>query len=423
VAHERLRQAENRSLNASARLALPVQCTLEHGVHDLNKTCDVIVLGAGAAGMMAAATAGQRGRRVVLIDHATKLAEKIRISGGGRCNFTNLNVRPECYLSQNPHFCKSALRQYTQHDFIALVESYGLGWHEKTLGQLFCDQHSGAIIDMLKAECERGLVTWRMGTAVAGVRHEGGQFIVEAGEEVWQAEALIVATGGLSIPQIGATGIGYDIARQFGLNLIETAPALVPLQLPPESLLAEISGVALEDTIASSGKTRFREASLVTHRGLSGPAILQISSFWQPGGEIVLDLAPECDLDEFFATASRDAHVGNVLGELLPRRFIDAWLDEEMRTRPLKQLSPKQVSALKEKLRRWVLRPSGSAGYKKAEVTRGGVDTQALDSKTMMAKAVPGLYFVGEVVDVTGWLGGYNFQWAWSSGHVAGLNA
>ncbi|WP_159671919.1 NAD(P)/FAD-dependent oxidoreductase [Andreprevotia sp. IGB-42] len=388
----------------------------------MSKTCDVIVLGAGAAGMMAAATAGLRGRRVVLIDHATKLAEKIRISGGGRCNFTNLHARPECYLSQNPHFCKSALRQYTQHAFITLLESYGLSWHEKTLGQLFCDQHSGAVIDMLKAECDRGNVAWRMDTAITAVRRNG-QFIVETAAETWHADALIVATGGLSIPQIGATGIGYDIARQFGLDIVETAPALVPLQLPPESLLAEISGVALEDTVARIGKTSFREASLVTHRGLSGPAILQISSFWQPGGEIVLDLAPEQDLDAFFAAASRVAHVGNVLAELLPRRFIDAWLSEEVRARPFKQLSPKEVVALKEKLRRWSLRPSGSAGYKKAEVTRGGVDTQQLESKTMMAKAVPGLYFTGEVMDVTGWLGGYNFQWAWSSGFVAGSNA
>ncbi|WP_035053375.1 NAD(P)/FAD-dependent oxidoreductase [Andreprevotia chitinilytica] len=386
------------------------------------KTCDVIVLGAGAAGMMAAATAGLRGRRVVLIDHADKLAEKIRISGGGRCNFTNLNVRPECYLSQNPHFCKSALRQYTQHDFIQLVESYGLTWHEKTLGQLFCDQHSGAIIEMLKAECDRGGVTWRMSTKITEVRR-GEQFEVITPEENWRAEALIVATGGLSIPQIGATGIGYDIARQFGLDIVETVPALVPLQLPPESLLAEISGVALEDTVARMGKTAFREASLVTHRGLSGPAILQISSFWQPGGEIVLDLAPDVDLDEFFASANRDAHVGNVLVELLPRRFIDAWLAPDITAKPLKQLSPKQVQQLAERMHRWPLRPSGSAGYKKAEVTKGGVDTQALDSKTMMAKAAPGLYFIGEVVDVTGWLGGYNFQWAWSSGFVSGSNA
>ncbi|AOY00010.1 NAD(P)/FAD-dependent oxidoreductase [Jeongeupia sp. USM3] len=387
------------------------------------KTIDVVVLGAGAAGMMCAATAGAMGRSVVLIDHASKLAEKIRISGGGRCNFTNLNVRPECYLSQNPHFVKSALAQYTQHDFIKLVESHGLSYHEKTLGQLFCDQGSGAIIDMLKAEVDRGGVVWRMQTGIAEVRRVDGGFEVDAGGETWCCASLVVATGGLSIPQIGATGIGYDLARQFGLGIVPTAAALVPLTFQPQDLWGELAGVALEYAEVSAGKARFREDVLLTHKGVSGPAILQVSSYWQPGEPVHIDLLPDDDPADFLANANRDALLSTVLAERLPRRFAQALAAQFGEIRPLKQYLPKQLAEIAARLSDWQVVPSGTLGYKKAEVTKGGVDTGGLNSKTMMARDVPGLFFIGEVVDVTGWLGGYNFQWAWSSGHVAGMNA
>ncbi|GHD68366.1 NAD(P)/FAD-dependent oxidoreductase [Jeongeupia chitinilytica] len=386
------------------------------------KTIDVVVLGAGAAGMMCAATAGTMGRSVVLIDHASKLAEKIRISGGGRCNFTNLNVRPECYLSQNPHFVKSALAQYTQHDFIKLVESYGLTYHEKTLGQLFCDQGSGAIIDMLKAEVDRGGVTWRMGTAIGAVRQVEGGFEVDAGDETWCCASLVVATGGLSIPQIGATGIGYDLARQFGLAIVPTSAALVPLTFQPQDLWGELAGVALESAEVRAGKVRFREDVLLTHKGVSGPAILQVSSYWQPGEPVHLDLMPDESPAEFLAGASRDALLSTVLAERLPRRFAQALAAQFGDNKPLKQYLPRQIAEIADRLSDWQVVPSGTLGYKKAEVTRGGVDTKGINSKTLMARDVPGLFFIGEVVDVTGWLGGYNFQWAWSSGYVAGLN-
>ncbi|WP_432719649.1 NAD(P)/FAD-dependent oxidoreductase [Jeongeupia wiesaeckerbachi] len=384
---------------------------------------DVVVLGAGAAGMMCAATAGMMGRSVVLIDHASKLAEKIRISGGGRCNFTNLNVRPECYLSQNPHFVKSALAQYSQHDFIKLVESHGLSYHEKTLGQLFCDQGSGAIIDMLKAEVDQVGVEWRMQTPIGAVRQIDGGFEVDAGDETWCCTSLVVATGGLSIPQIGATGIGYDIARQFGLAIVPTSAALVPLTFQPQDLWGELAGVALESAEVSAGKARFREDVLLTHKGVSGPAILQVSSYWQAGEPVHLDLLPDEDPAVFLAEANRDALLSTVLAERLPRRFAQALAAQFGEIKPLKQYLPKQLAEIASRLSDWQVVPSGTLGYKKAEVTKGGVDTKALNSKTLMARDVPGLFFIGEVVDVTGWLGGYNFQWAWSSGYVAGMNA
>ncbi|MBE9610179.1 NAD(P)/FAD-dependent oxidoreductase [Chitinilyticum litopenaei] len=383
---------------------------------------DVVVLGAGASGMMCAATAGQMGRQVVLIDHAERLAEKIRISGGGRCNFTNLYVRPECFLSANPHFCKSALKQYTQHDFMALMQKHGLSWTEKTLGQLFCDQGSDAVIALLKAEADAVGVLWRMATQVFDVEaHPDGGFIVRTSRENWHCQSLVVATGGLSIPQIGATGIGLDIAKQFGLQLIPTAAALVPLTFQPADLWGELAGIALEHSAASTADITFREAMLLTHKGVSGPAILQISSYWQPGQAIVIDMLPGLDDEAIFPHAGRDKSVLNLLAEHLPRRLAQAILGDEVR--PLKQLAPKEVAALLQRLHHWEFIPSGTQGYRKAEVMRGGVDTNELSSKTMMARKVPGLFFIGEVVDVTGWLGGYNFQWAWSSGYVAGMNA
>jgi predicted Rossmann fold flavoprotein len=383
---------------------------------------DVVIIGAGAAGLMCAATAGQRGRSVVLIDHSKKLAEKIRISGGGRCNFTNINVRPECYISNNPHFVKSALKQYTQHDFIALVEKYGLTYHEKTLGQLFCDQNSQGIIDMLKAEVDLGEVTWRMETPVMQVEQIDGGFVVTTPTEVWRCESLVIACGGLSIPQIGATAFGYEIAKQFGLSIVPLAAALVPLTFQAEDLWTELAGVAFENVVVSCENTSFREDILLTHKGVSGPAILQISSFWEAGKTIEIDLLPDMDLEEFFRSANRDSLLTNVLADILPKRFLQVWLAKYGEIRPLKQYSAKELQVISTELHQWQVKPSGTLGYKKAEVTRGGVDTDQLLSKTMMVRSVPGLYFIGEVVDVTGWLGGYNFQWAWSSGYVAGLN-
>ncbi|GAA5784771.1 NAD(P)/FAD-dependent oxidoreductase [Chitiniphilus shinanonensis] len=387
------------------------------------RTTDVVVIGAGAAGMMCAATAGARGRSVVLIDHATRLAEKIRISGGGRCNFTNLDVRPECYLSRNPHYCKSALARYTQHDFLKLMARHGLSWHEKTLGQLFCDQGSGAVIDLLKAEVDDGGATWRMGTSVTAVRRLDDGFEVTTPGETWHCASLVIASGGLSIPQIGATGFGYELARQFGLEIVPTAPALVPFTFQPEDLREELAGVAVDDSIVATGRTQFREATLFTHRGASGPAMLQISSYWQPGQPIVIDLLPERTLDELLADANRDALLANVLADALPKRLAQAIVAGLGDNKPLKQYSAKVLRSLEDSLKRWQVVPSGTVGYKKAEVTRGGVDTAGLDSRSMMARTVPGLFFIGEVVDVTGWLGGYNFQWAWSSGFAAGSAA
>ncbi|WP_410498940.1 NAD(P)/FAD-dependent oxidoreductase [Chitinibacter sp. S2-10] len=384
---------------------------------------DVVIIGAGAAGLMCAATAGQRGRRVVLVDHSTKLAEKIRISGGGRCNFTNLNIHPDCYISNNPHFVKSALKQYTQHDFIAMLCKHGLTFHEKTLGQLFCDQNSDGIIRMLKDEVEQGDVIWRMGTSIISVAQaQAGGFVIETSQETWHCQSLVIASGGLSIPQIGATAFGYEVAKQFDLKIIPQAAALVPLTFQAEDLWGELAGVAIEDVVVSCQMQQFREAILFTHKGVSGPAILQISSYWQAGEMIEMDLIPELDLQNFLATANRDALLSTVLSDVLPKRFVQVFLQKSGEIRPLKQYSTKVLQSIEAQLHCWQVKPSGTVGYKKAEVTRGGVDTDELLSKTMMARKVPGLYFVGEVVDVTGWLGGYNFQWAWSSGYVAGLN-
>ncbi|MBV8657765.1 MAG: NAD(P)/FAD-dependent oxidoreductase [Burkholderiales bacterium] len=390
----------------------------------LNQDIDVVVIGAGAAGMMAAATASQRGRGVALIDHSERLAEKIRISGGGRCNFTNIQAIPDRYLSRNPHYCKSALAQYTARDFIDLVDRHGVPWREKKLGQLFCDDSAQDIIDLLKAECDSGGVVWRMGTAVGRIEKTAAGFAVEAGNERWQCASLIIATGGLSIPPIGATGFGYDVARQFDLPIVATTPALVPLTFEPKDLYAELAGVSLDcDAMANEGPA-FRENVLFTHRGVSGPAILQISSYWTPGKPISLDLLPGRDVRALFASASRaESLLPNVLADYLPKRFAQAFCEAIVPIKPMRQYTPAELEQVAARLHDWQVVPSGTQGYKKAEVTRGGVNTDALSSKTMAARQIPGLYFIGEVVDVTGWLGGYNFQWAWSSGWVAGQNA
>lgn len=372
---------------------------------------------------MAASIAAQRGRGVALIDHADKLAEKIRISGGGRCNFTNLYTRAECYLSTNPHFCKSALAQYTVQDFLDLLKHHDVAWHEKKLGQLFCDNSAQQIIDLLQAECDAGGVQWRMSTKVVDIQKTDTGFRVATSKETWDCESLIIASGGLSIPQIGATGFGYNLARQFGLEVVPTAAALVPLTFEPKDLFEALSGVAV-DCDVSIGKTSFREAVLFTHRGVSGPAILQISSYWQPGTAISIDLLPGIDIQGQLEAAKRsDALLPNVLSEWLPKRFAQAFCEAHLPIKPMKQYTPAELTLMASKLSDWRVIPSGTVGYKKAEVTRGGVATRELSGKTMMSQRVPGLFFIGEVVDVTGWLGGYNFQWAWSSGWVAGQHA
>ena len=383
---------------------------------------DVIIIGAGAAGMFAAFTAGQRGRRVLLIDHSNNIGEKIRISGGGRCNFTNIQASPAQYLSQNPHFCRSALARYSAQDFIKLVQKHRIRFHEKTLGQLFCDDSAQQIIDMLIDECRDGQVEWATGTSVSAVSQQDNRFQVQTSHGRYDSESLIVATGGLSIPQIGATGFGYDLAKQFGLRVVDTSPALVPLTFPgPEwQAFADLSGVAF-DADVSCGKTTFREAILITHRGVSGPAILQISSYWKPGQTLTINLAPHDDLVSRFRERSQSEQLlGNALTEWLPRRLAQLWCEQRDVHKPMKQLGEKALQKLAEELHHWTVRPAGTVGYKKAEVTLGGVDTRDLSSKTMMANKVPGLFFIGEVVDVTGWLGGYNFQWAWASAHAAG---
>lgn len=395
----------------------------------VRRSYDAIVIGAGAAGMMCAARAAQRGRSVLIIDHATSLAEKIRISGGGRCNFTNRVVGPNNFLSQNPHFCRSALARYSAQHFISLVERYGIRYHEKTLGQLFCDDRSQQIIDLLVQECTDAQVDWAMPVKVDSVsRADGDRFLVRTDHGDFDAGALVVATGGLSIPKIGATDLGYRIAKQFDIPVVTPRPALVPLTLDSETLsaLAPLSGAAF-DVIASCGSGEFRERALITHRGLSGPAILQISSYWQYAcgsghpEPIRLNLLPDDDAAQWLeAHGDSNALLGNLLGEVLPKRFAKAWCELHGWQLPLKQIGAKTRKAVADTLASWPLSPSGTQGFSKAEVTLGGVDTRALSSKTMAATAHPGLYFIGEVIDVTGHLGGYNFQWAWSSAFAAG---
>ena len=384
---------------------------------------DVIVLGAGAAGLMCAISAGRRGRRVLVIDHAAEAGAKIVISGGGRCNFTNTGTEPRHFWSDNPHFCRSALDRYRPADFVAMVERHGIEYREKTLGQLFCVGSARAVVAMLLAECEAAGVVVRLGCRVTEVARPD-RFRVQTDQGVSGSESLVLATGGLSIPKLGATGFAFDVATRFGLRLTEIAPALVPLTFegPMLEMMRPLSGVAL-DTEVTVGRHRFREATLFTHRGLSGPAILQISSYWRDGA-IAIDLLPGRDAGEFLLERKRArprAELRSVLAEAMPQRLAEALAagvpGEAMR---MADIPDRVLRALAGRLGRWEVAPSGSEGYAKAEVTRGGIDTRDLQSRTMEARAVPGLFVIGEAVDVTGWLGGYNFQWAWASGWVAG---
>ena len=384
---------------------------------------DAIVLGAGAAGLMCALTAGQRGRKVLLLEHTGKPGAKILISGGGRCNFTNLDVAPNRFLSDNPHFCTSALRRYTQSDFLALVQRHGIAFHEKTLGQLFCDGSARAIVAMLLAECAYGGVDVRCSHSISEVSR-GDQYRVETNAGAFTAPSLVLATGGLSIPKMGATGFAYDVARKFGLGITATLPGLVPFKGASLSNEVDVglAGVALE-AVASFDKHSFRENILFTHRGLSGPAILQISSYWRQGEPFNLDLLPDRDAYEFFIERKRArprAAAQTVLAGIMPARLAQAVAAEHLPPAEMANIPDRLFASLGARMKRWPVTPSGTEGYAKAEVTVGGIDTRDLSSKTMEARSVPGLYAIGEAVDVTGWLGGYNFQWAWSSGWSAG---
>ncbi|MBB3460507.1 hypothetical protein FHT92_001085 [Rhizobium sp. BK377] len=390
----------------------------------MQRQSDVIVIGAGAAGMMCAIRAGQRGRSVTVLDHSHAPGEKIRISGGGRCNFTNVNAGPKNFLSANPHFCKSALARFTPADFIAMVDRHGIAWHEKTLGQLFCDSSAKDIIFMLLDEMRAAGAVWHLGVEMTGVEKTESGFRVSTSEGFFDAASLVIATGGKSIPKMGATGFAYRIAEQFGLALTETRPALVPLTLDPVLLesIAPLSGISAPAEIRH-GKTAFREALLFTHRGVSGPAILQISSYWREGDVITIDIEPDVDIGAHLKKAKQvngRQSAQTALAEILPKRLAQYIVEREAVSGNMADLSDKLLTKLADSVQNWSVRPSGSEGYRTAEVTLGGIDTVALDSRSMQAKAVPGLYFIGECVDVTGWLGGYNFQWAWASGFAAG---
>ncbi|WP_137178787.1 NAD(P)/FAD-dependent oxidoreductase [Roseomonas sp. AR75] len=384
---------------------------------------DVVVIGAGAAGLMAAIRAGQRGRRVLVLEHTEAPGQKILISGGGRCNFTNLGCVPDRFLSQNPHFARSALARYTQHDFCALVQKHRIAFHEKTLGQLFCDGSARQIVAMLLAECGAVGVELRVSHRVTDITR-ADRFRIATDHGAFGAASLVLATGGLSIPKMGATGFAHDLAQRFGLALTEIRPGLVPLAFSGDALelMRPLSGVALE-TVARCGKASFPEAMLFTHRGLSGPAILQASSYWREGATITLDLLPDRDAAALLLDAKRarpKQEPKTVLAALLPQRLAQALAERHLPPRVIGEIGDSDLRKLGALLKAWTLKPSGTEGYAKAEVTLGGVDTAGLDQRTMMAKAVPGLFVIGEAVDVTGWLGGYNFQWAWSSGWAAG---
>jgi predicted Rossmann fold flavoprotein len=383
---------------------------------------DVIILGAGAAGLMCAGVAGKRGHAVLVLEQARHPGEKIRISGGGRCNFTNLHTTPANFLSDNPRFCHSALSGYTQHDFIALVETYGIAWHEKTRGQLFCDGSSRQIIDMLREECRNAQL--RLGVRISAIAKNEGGFVVTTDQGEFRCRSLVVATGGPSIPKMGASGFGYRIAEQFGLRIVPPRAALVPLTFEAAMLVRfkDLSGISVDASV-SCGKTRFDEALLFTHRGLSGPAILQISSYWRAGEEIVIDMAPVADVLALLKQLRRDhprQELATALAGFLPKRLAQMVADGIGGPARLADFPDKLLSNVAAAVKAWRVRPNGTEGYRTAEVTLGGVDTTELSSKTFEAKTVPGLYFIGEVVDVTGHLGGFNFQWAWSSGHAAG---
>ncbi|MGB3837757.1 MAG: NAD(P)/FAD-dependent oxidoreductase [Rhodanobacter sp.] len=389
---------------------------------------DVLIIGAGAAGLMCAIAAGQRGRRVLVVDHANKVGKKILMSGGGRCNFTNLGTTPANYLSANPHFAKSALARYTPWDFIALVEKHRIAWHEKELGQLFCDDSSKQIVRMLLDECAAAGVTVEANCAVQRVRRTPEGFSVHTARGEVHAESLVVASGGLSIPSMGASGFGYELARQFGHAVLPTRAGLVPLTLSGkhQEHYADLAGVALPRVEARVGRQGFRAGLLFTHRGISGPAILQISSYWQPGDDLRLDLLPDLDVGAWLVdqrTARPLAELKTVLGEVLPKRLAQRLCEQWLGNRPMRQYRETELTQIGVQLAAWPITASGTEGYRTAEVTLGGVDTDGLSSSTMQSKLVPGLYFIGEVVDVTGWLGGYNFQWAWASGQAAGAAA
>jgi len=388
------------------------------------KQYDVVILGAGAAGMMCAVEAGRRGRRVLVVEHAKNPGEKIRISGGGRCNFTNLHSGPDNFLSANPHFCKSALKRYTQHDFIALIADAGIVYHEKTRGQLFCDGSSRQVVDLLVGMMKAANVDLALKTAIQSVEKSDDGFHLDLSTGAVSCRSMVVATGGKSIPKMGATGLGYKIAEQFGLAITHTRPALVPLTFDQQMLAqtALLSGISV-DTVVRHGRNQFHEAMLFTHRGLSGPAILQISSYWREGDTITVHMLPQLDLDaELRAARSHNGRqsVQTALGAHLPRRLAQMVAEREGATGNLADFNDRRLSEIAGAVQNWQVRPTGSEGYRTAEVTLGGVDTDCLDSRTMEARGVPGLYFIGEVVDVTGWLGGFNFQWAWSSGWAAG---
>ena len=386
------------------------------------KDADAIVLGAGGAGLMCAAVAGQRGRRVVLLDHADRPGKKILISGGGRCNFTNIETSPDRYLSENPHFAKSALGRYQAQDFIDLVERHGIAWHEKTLGQLFCDQSARQIVDMLLAECALGDVELKLSQKITDIDHSDGHYRVTFGDEVLRAPALVIATGGPSIPKMGASAFAYEVAARFGMQIVDPRPALVPLTLGPEdALFQSLSGVS-KKVIARCGRAAFREAALFTHKGLSGPAILQISSYWTPGDAVSIDFLPDA-ADGWLVAEKRAkprSHLQTVLGAVMPDRLASALSERVGFSSELANIPDKALTAAAERLANWTFLPTGTEGFAKAEVTAGGVCTSGLSSRTMASETVAGLYFIGEAVDVTGWLGGYNFQWAWASGWAAG---
>ena len=388
------------------------------------ETRDVVIIGGGAAGLMCGRVAGRRGRSVLILDHAAKPAEKIRISGGGRCNFANLHSSPAAFLSHNRHFCKSAFTRYTQDDFVQLVTKHQIAFHEKKLGQLFCDDSAQQIIDMLLDECKAAGAELRLNTKVLSIEASGDGYLIDLGNAQIQCRSVVIATGGLSIPKIGATRFGYDIARQFGLKVTSVKPALVPLTFQAAFLerCRELSGLSV-DAEVSYGKTTFREGLLFTHRGLSGPSILQISSYWDEGETLKINLLPDMDASGWLTARKTETprqEVLTVLSENLPRRLAADILEEMGVSGRLADLPNKMLSRLGERLNRWQVSPSGTEGYRTAEVTLGGVDVGELSSKTMEARHQPGLFFIGEVVDVTGHLGGYNFQWAWSSGFVAG---
>jgi predicted Rossmann fold flavoprotein len=399
---------------------------------EVQKT-DVVVIGGGAAGLFCGITAGRRGRKVIVLEHAERIGKKIRISGGGRCNFTNLNTSADNFISDNPHFCKSALARYTPAHFVSLLEKHGIAYHEKKLGQLFCDGSSDQIIEMLLKEAREAGVEIYCGSTVRAVRQseppaaaagpysDEGLFEIETQLGVLISKSLVVATGGLSIPPLGATDLGYRLARQFGLAVVEPRPALVPFTLPGDAQreLATLSGISLDAAVSCRGQ-QFRENILITHRGLSGPAILQISSYWLPGLSIEIDLLPDHDALTLLREQNKEISLVNLLSEFVPRRFAAAWCALNFPSQRIKQYTPRQLADIAQKLNHWEIFPSGTEGYRKAEVTAGGVSTAELSSQTMEAKRVAGLYFIGEVVDVTGQLGGYNFQWAWASGYAAG---